>query len=307
MFNFFRVLLSLTEKHMENQNKANSNTAWINGLVGVIMFSGSLPATRLAVMELDPYFVTSARAAIAGILALLAIIVFKEKLPSKQQIIPLLIVAFAVVLGFPLFSSLALQYISSAHSIVFVGILPIATAIFGIFRANERPRPIFWLFAIIGSLIVMGFAFSHGVEGSVAGNLLMLLAIVLCGLGYAEGAKLSKSLGGWQVISWALIISLPVSLPLSFVFRPISLDGISASAWLGLAYVSLFSMFFGFIFWYRGLAMGGIATIGQLQLLQPLFGLTLAAFLLHEQVSWSMLLVTVAVLFNVAATKKFAS
>jgi len=292
---------------MENQNKANSNTAWINGLVGVIMFSGSLPATRLAVMELDPYFVTSARAAIAGILALLAIIVFKEKLPSKQQIIPLLIVAFAVVLGFPLFSSLALQYISSAHSIVFVGILPIATAIFGIFRANERPRPIFWLFAIIGSLIVMGFAFSHGVEGSVAGNLLMLLAIVLCGLGYAEGAKLSKSLGGWQVISWALIISLPVSLPLSFVFRPISLDGISASAWLGLAYVSLFSMFFGFIFWYRGLAMGGIATIGQLQLLQPLFGLTLAAFLLHEQVSWSMLLVTVAVLFNVAATKKFAS
>ncbi len=292
---------------MENKDLgANTNSAWINGLIGVILFSGSLPATRLAVLEFDPFFVTAVRAAIAGLLGGGVLLISKERKPSKQQIIPLFIVAVGVVLGFPLFSALALQYINSAHSIVFVGILPIATAIFGILRAKEHPRPIFWLFSIIGSLLIVGFALSQGVDSSPMGDILMVIAIILCGLGYAEGAKLSKSLGGWQVISWALVISLPISLPLSFVYMPNSFVHISLGAWIGIAYISLFSMFIGFIFWYKGLAVGGIARIGQLQLLQPLFGLALAAFLLHEKVSWTMLAVTIGVVLNVAATKKFA-
>lgn len=134
----------------------------------------------------------------------------------------------------------------------------------------------------------------------------MLLAVILCGLGYAEGAKLTKTLGGWQVISWALVLSLPIMLPLSFFYLPVSFEGISVGAWTSLAYVSLFSMFIGFIFWYRGLAQGGTATIGQLQLLQPFFGLALAASLLHEQVSLGMLAVTVGVILCVAGTRKFA-
>jgi drug/metabolite transporter (DMT)-like permease len=134
----------------------------------------------------------------------------------------------------------------------------------------------------------------------------MLLAILACGLGYAEGAKLSRTLGGWQVISWALVLSLPVVAALSWMRMPTSFTGISAPAWFSLAYVSLFSMLIGFVFWYRGLAQGGIAAVGQLQLLQPFFGLTLAATLLHEHVSVGMLGVTVAVILCVAGAKKFA-
>ncbi|MEK1843927.1 MAG: DMT family transporter, partial [Pseudomonas sp.] len=138
------------------------------------------------------------------------------------------------------------------------------------------------------------------------GDILMLLAILACGLGYAEGAKLSRTLGGWQVISWALVLSLPVMVPLTWFLAPTSLSGITPTAWISLAYVSLFSMFLGFVFWYRGLAQGGIAAVGQLQLLQPFFGLALAATLLHEQVSLGMLGVTVAVILCVVGARKFS-
>ena len=136
----------------------------------------------------------------------------------------------------------------------------------------------------------------------------MLAAIVVCGLGYAEGARLSRTLGGWQVISWALVLSLPVMVALSYPLPwPPTFAGIGAPAWIGLAYVSLFSMLIGFVFWYRGLAQGGIAAVGQLQLLQPFFGLALAATLLHEPVTPAMILVTVAVIGCVAAARRFAA
>lgn len=286
--------------------KGDTTQGWLNGFIGVVLFSGSLPATRVAVLEFNPLFLTVARASIAGILALIALLVFKEKRPNRKQIFPLAIVALGVVVGFPLLSALALQYVTSAHSIVFIGILPVATAIFGIIRGGERPRPIFWIFSIIGSLLVIGYAVAQGLTASPMGDILMLGAVILCGLGYAEGAKLTKTLGGWQVISWALVLSLPVMLLLSFIYVPTSFEGISTGAWISLAYVSLFSMFIAFIFWYNGLAQGGTATVGQLQLLQPFFGLALSAYLLHEKVSIGMLAVTIGVILCVAGTKKFA-
>ncbi|NGM61630.1 DMT family transporter [Sphingobacterium sp. SGG-5] len=285
--------------------KENASQGWVNGFIGVLLFSGSLPATRVAVLGLDPIFVTVARASIAGLLALLALLLFKEKRPRKKQLLPLAIVALGVVVGFPLLSALALQYMTSAHSIVFLGVLPVATAIFGVIRSGEHPRPIFWLFSIAGSLLVIGYAVSQGFTTSPLGDMFMLAAVVLCGLGYAEGARLTKTLGGWQVISWALLLSLPVMLPLVFIFMPASIESVSLSAWSGLAYVSLFSMFIGFIFWYRGLAQGGTATVGQLQLLQPFFGLALAASLIHETVSIGMLAVTMGVILCVIGTKRF--
>jgi drug/metabolite transporter (DMT)-like permease len=278
----------------------------INGLIGVVIFSGSLPATRIAVLEFDPVFLTVARAAIAGVLALCLLLVFKERRPARQQLLSLIIVAMGVVIGFPLLTALALQYVTSAHSIVFVGLLPLATAAFGVVRGGERPRAVFWFFSVLGSLLVIGFALAQGVIASPTGDILMLLAILACGLGYAEGAKLSKTVGGWQVICWALVVSLPVVMPMTAWLAPASFSGISTPAWLSLAYVSLFSMLIGFVFWYRGLAQGGIAAVGQLQLLQPFFGLTLAAALLHEQVSFGMLGVTVAVILCVAGARKFA-
>lgn len=284
----------------------SSTQGWINGFIGVVIFSGSLPATRLAVMEFDPVFLTMIRATLAALLGLCLLGVFKEKRPTRQQWAPLVIVALGVVIGFPLLTALALQYVTSAHSIVFIGLLPLATAVFGMLRGGERPRPVFWLFSVLGSLLVMGYAIAQGLSAAPAGDVLMLLAVLACGLGYAEGAKLSRNLGGWQVICWALVVSLPVVAPLSLLLAPSTLSGISLPAWLSLSYVALFSMLIGFVFWYRGLAQGGIAAVGQLQLLQPFFGLALAAGLLHEQVSLGMVLVTVAVIGCVAGAKKFA-
>jgi len=284
----------------------SSTQGWINGFIGVVIFSGSLPATRVAVMEFDPVFLTMLRATLAAILGLCLLRLFKEKRPTRAQWVPLVIVALGVVIGFPLLTALALQYVTSAHSIVFIGLLPLATAIFGVLRGGERPRAVFWLFSLAGSALVMGYAFAQGLSAAPAGDVLMLLAVLVCGLGYAEGAKLSRSLGGWQVICWALVVSLPVVAPLSLLLAPASFSGISLPAWLSLGYVALFSMLIGFVFWYRGLAQGGIAAVGQLQLLQPFFGLALAAGLLHEQVSLGMLLVTVAVIGCVAGAKRFA-
>jgi len=279
---------------------------WINGFIGVVLFSGSMPATRVAVHDLSPLFVTAARASIAGLLAMIALSVFREERPARKQLLPLVVVALGAVVGFPLLSALALRYVTSAHSIVFLGLLPLVTAAFGVMRGGERPRSVFWVFAAIGSLLVIGYAVWQGVRASPQGDLLMLGAIVLCGLGYAEGAALSRKLGGWQVISWALVIAMPVMLPLAIVYLPPSVDAVSAGAWAGLGYVSLFSMFIGFIFWYRGLAQGGIASVGQVQLLQPFFGLVLAATLLHEKVSIGMLLVTVGVILCVAGSRRYS-
>ncbi|MGE3146632.1 MAG: DMT family transporter [Pseudorhodoplanes sp.] len=283
-----------------------SASGWINGLIGVIIFSGSLPATRVAVQALDPVFLTVARASIAGILGLGLLLLFKERRPARADLPSLAIVALGVVVGFPLLTALALQHVTSAHSIVFIGLLPLATAIFGVIRGGERPKPAFWAFSLLGSALVVGFALSQGVTASPVGDGLMLGAIVVCGLGYAEGARLSRTLGGWQVISWALVLSLPVMAVLTLLYWPSSFAGVTIPAWIGLGYVSLFSMLIGFVFWYRGLAQGGIASVGQLQLLQPFFGLGLAATLLREAVTPLMLLVTVAIVGCVASARRFA-
>jgi len=279
---------------------------WINGFIGVVIFSGSLPATRVAVLQFDPVFLTVTRAAIAGVLALGLLLAFRETRPTRRDLASLVVVALGVVIGFPLLTALALQHVTSAHSIVFIGLLPLATAIFGVVRGGERPKPAFWFFSVLGSALVAGFALSQGLTASPVGDALMLAAIVVCGLGYAEGAKLSRSLGGWQVISWALVLSLPVMIALMAFSMPSRFSGIDAPAWLSLAYVSLFSMLIGFVFWYRGLAQGGIAAVGQLQLLQPFFGLGLAATLLHESVTPTMLAVTVAVILCVVGARKFS-
>lgn len=283
-----------------------STSGWLNGFLGMLIFSASLPATRVAVVHFDPVFLTVARAAIAGLLGAVLLLAFREKRPARNDMVPLAIVAFGVVLGFPLFTALALKYVTSAHSLVFIGLLPLSTAIFGMLRGAEHPRPAFWIFSILGSSLVVGFALTQNLAASPIGDALMLAAIIVCGLGYAEGAKLSRTLGGWQVISWALVLSLPVMLPLSLYLLPPSFAAVNAPAWIGFAYVSLFSMLIGFVFWYRGLAQGGIAAIGQLQLIQPFFGLVWAALLLHETVSTLMIVVMAGVIACVAGARKFA-
>ncbi len=279
---------------------------WGSGLIGVIIFSGSLPATRVAIGGFTPMFLTSVRAVIAALLAAALLSVMRQRPPRSSDLRSLAIVALGVVIGFPLLTGLALQHITSAHSIVFIGLLPLATAIFGVLRGGERPRAAFWLFSIAGGVSVAGFALTQSGGASVTGDGLMVAAVLLCGLGYAEGGTLSRRLGGWQVISWALVLALPIMALLAFVTLPTTLSGIGLPIWAGLAYVSVFSMLVGFVFWYRGLALGGIARVGQLQLLQPFFGLALAGLLLHEPVAWPMIAVSGLVVLCVAGARQFA-
>lgn len=279
---------------------------WVSGFIGVVIFAGSLPATRMAVMDFDPVFLTAVRATLAALLGGIVLRVLGQRLPTKTDLPALAVVALGVVVGFPLLSAMSLQYVTSAHAIVFLGILPLFTAIFAVWRGDERPPVLFWLFALLGSSFVAGYAALTSGTTSLIGGLLMLGAVMACGLGYAEGGRLSRTLGGWQVISWALVLSLPVMLPIMCLTWPDSLIEVSVTAWAGLIYVSLFSMFIGFVFWYRGLALGGIAAVGQLQLMQPFLGLALAALLLHETVNTGMLISTLGAVACVVGAKKYA-
>jgi drug/metabolite transporter (DMT)-like permease len=278
--------------------------AWIYGFIGMAIFSASMPATRIAVLAFDPLFLTAARAAIPGVLSIAALSLLRAPWPSARDWPQLAVVAVGVVLGFPLLSALALTHVTSAHSLIWIGLLPLATALCGVALAGERPPPRFWLFAGLGAACVVGFAASRSSGGEAAGDALMAAAVLSAGVGYAEGALLSRRLGGWQVICWALFLSLPFSIPLAFWLRPAVWPPLNSPGWWGLAYVSLFSMWIGFVFWYRGLALGGIAAVGQLQLLQPFFGLVISALVLREHVSPATFAVAAAVLACVFAARR---
>lgn len=285
---------------------SRTTQGWIFGFLGMLVFSGSLPATRLAMTGFDPVFLTVARAVLAAAVALCLLLITRQSLPVRRDYMSLLIVSLGTVVGFPLLTALALQFVTSAHSLVFIGLLPLSTAIFGVLRGGERLRPVFWLFSGLGSALICGYALRNGLNGALKGDLLMLAAIVLCGLGYAEGATLSRRIGGWQVICWALVAAVPLMLVLLVFTMPDDLTHINRVSWWSLGYVAVFSSLVGFLLWYRGLALGGIGAVGQLQLLQPFFGMVLAAAILSETVDPTMVLVTLAVIACVFGAKRFA-
>lgn len=286
------------------------NIGWVNGFIGVLIFAGSLPATKLAVLSFSPIFLTGTRAVIAAVIAGLCLYLsqqFNFKNLTRQQFKSLIIVAVGVVIGFPLFTALALESITSSRAILFVGLLPLATAIFAMYRASERLNDKFWIFAILGAMSVIAYMTTQDTSQSFhLGDFYMLISILLCGLGYAEGGQLSKTFGGWQVICWALIIAFPVMLILMIYTLPDHFNNVQSSSIWGLLYVSIFSMLIGFFFWYKGLALGGVSKVGQIQLLQPIFGLILSALLLNEQISSMMILTMFMVLLCIFLAKKYA-
>lgn len=294
------VVSIVLKRHAQMNTTSNG---WLQGGIGVLIFSGSLPATRLAVVDLEPVLLTLLRTVLAGSVAGAILLWTRQPVPTRQQWASLLVVLCGVVVGFPLLTALALQHVSAGHALVFMGLLPVLTALFGVWRGAERPSSRFWLFSCLGSACVVGFALMQAGMGSGLGDALMLVAIVVCGLGYAEGARLARTMGGWQVICWALVLALPVSLPTALWWQPVNLGHVSWQAWAGLGYVSLFSMLIGFFFWYAGLARGGIALVGQLQLLQPFAGFFLAGLLLGENITPTMMATALAVLLCVAGAR----
>jgi len=265
------------------------STHWqsiIFGTLGVVGFSLTLPATRLAVAELDPTFVGLGRAIIAAVIAGISLAIYRTPKPVGRQWLRLVSTAFGVVIGFPLLSAWAMTTVPAAHGAVVVGLLPLSTALFGAWLAGERPRSLFWISTVVGSITIAFFSLSRGGSSFQTGDFLLLGAVISAGYGYAEGARLSRMIGSWQTISWSLIISVPILLIPAIYTMPNNIISIRWESLFGFAYVSIVSMFLAFIVWYKGLALGGIARIGQLQLLQPFLTISAAAMLLHELISW---------------------
>jgi drug/metabolite transporter (DMT)-like permease len=274
------------------------------GFLGSLAFSFTLPATRLAVPELGGTFVGLGRAIIAALLAAGLLVILKERPPARQYWNGLLLVALGVVVGFPLLTALALQHVPAVHGAVVVGLLPALTAVMAVLRGGEHPPRSFW-FAVVGGVIaVLIFAVVQGAGQPQLADLLLLCAVGAAAVGYAEGGRLARDLGGWRVICWALLIAAPF-LVIPVVLAIVQQHGLHASprAWLGFAYVSVISMFLGFFAWYRGLALGGIARVGQIQLAQPVMTMTWAALFLGEVIDLPTALAGLLVVASVALTR----
>jgi drug/metabolite transporter (DMT)-like permease len=280
-----------------------SRGMWL-GLTGVAIFSLTLPFTKMAVAELNPVLVALGRAVVAAIASAILLWWIGAPRPTRSQTRALLVTALGVVVGFPVFASVAMRYVPASHGAVVIGILPLATALFGALRFGERPSAGFWLAALVGSGIVIGFALWQGGGEFHAADLALFAAVVAAAMGYAEGARLSQTMGGQQVISWALVLSMPLLLPLTIWLGWKYGVSASPSAWIGFGYVSLFSMFIGFFFWYKGLALGGIARVGQVQLLQPFLTLVGAALILGETLDMRNVLFAFAVIAVVAIGRR---
>ena len=253
------------------------------GLLGILAFSFTLPFTRVAVETISPFFMTTGRATLAALFALLAFAIVRPKRPDRRQLLRLTVVAIGVVVGFPLFTSLALQSVPSAHGTVVIALLPAVTALFVVIRTGERPSVLFWVASLAGAAAVVVFlALGSGFSGVSIPDIYLVLAVLLAAIGYTEGGLLSRELGSWQTICWALIISLPLMAPLTVVnalLVPMSHEPV---AWLCFLYTAVFSMFLGFFAWYRGLAIGPMTSVSQVQLSQPVFTLLWSALILGE-------------------------
>lgn len=274
------------------------------GALGIVIFSGSFPATKLAVADLDPWFVAFGRASVAAALSAVVLVAVRAPLPTAAQWRRLAVVAGGVVVAFPLFSSLALVTSDASHGAVVIAVLPAATAVAAVLRAGERPSVGFWLAAGGGLAIVAAFTLGLSSGSAGAADLLLLASVAACGLGYAEGAVVARELGGARTICWALVLAAPLSVAVAATAAVTAGLGAQPSAWLGFAYVSAFWMFLGFFAWYAGLARGSVARTSQLQLAQPILTLGWSAALLGERIGPGTLLAAGAVLVSVALTQR---
>jgi drug/metabolite transporter (DMT)-like permease len=293
------------------------------GFLGVVAFGGTFPMTKLAVAWFDPVFVTFGRAGIAGLLALIVIVVLRKPLPDKHLWLPIGIAALCLVWGFPGLTNFAMRLVESSHAGVVAGVLPLGTAVAAAIILREPQSRAFWAISILGMLVVVGFAMRSGGgagsggslgpgslgPGSLGlGDILVLISVAVASTGYVYSAKAARVMPGWEVISWILVVALPVNLAGMALSWPGSAAFAAApvSALAGFAYVTVISQYVGFFFWNAGLAMGGVARVGQVQLLQTFITLIFAATLAGETVEPVVWLVAMVVVALVVAAKRVA-
>lgn len=273
------------------------------GLLGVVAFSFTVPLTRVAVEGLSPLFIGAGRAVVAAILAALALALTRQRFPRGRQWLRLAVVAGGIVAGFPLLTTFALTSTSASHGAVVIALLPAATATVAVIRGRERPRPLFWVLTVVGVIAAVAFAVvqSGGLGSLHWADLLLLAAVVAAAIGYAEGGLLARELGAWQTISWALVVASPVMVLLTVVSLGSGTPSATPLQWLSFAYLGVVSMFLGFFAWYRGLAIGPMAQVSQIQLVQPVMSIAWAGLLLGEAMTWTTIVGGLAVILCAGA------
>ncbi len=279
--------------------------AIVLGLIAVVIFAGTLPATRHAVTELSPAFVTLGRAALAGLMAIAALAITRSPLPPRRDLLRFAGVAACLTLGFPFLLGLAMLTVPSAHGGVVIAIMPVAVTACAALFGNEKPGPRFWALSVLGAAIVLVYTASHAGWSVRTGDIFLVLGSIVAAIGYTLSGRLARGGGyaGWQVISWALVLALPFHLVGTVAVAPAEPPQ-SISVMAAFAYLGVFSMFLGFFFFNQAMARGGIAKIGQLQLIQPFFTLAIAAVLLGEAIQLDSIVFAILVVVVVAAAQR---
>jgi drug/metabolite transporter (DMT)-like permease len=290
--------------HPSSRGLSRERLGLLLGFVGMAIFGGTLPATRIAVSAIDPLALTALRTAIAGLCSLVLLVVLRRPLPPRHLWPQLAIAMLCVSILFPFLMALAVQTVDASHGGVVLGVLPIATALVAVAITHERPRPLFWIASVGGAALVVAFALRQGGGALSAGDLLLFAAVAVSAIGYAFSGRLTAEMPGWEVISWVLVMALPISLPAAAWTLPPDLTHIALKPWLALLYVAVFSQWVGFFAWNAGMAMGGIARVSQVQLLQPFITFALAAFFNGETITLQILLFASAVVATVAISTR---
>lgn len=289
--------------HTPPQPPSSRSLGLIIGVAAVIMFSGSLPANRIAVADLSPWFVTAGRATIAGIIAVGLIAIRRPAFPA-HAIGKLSLIALCLVVGVPLGIAVASVSVPSSHGAVVLGLLPIATAIAAVPIAHERPSVWFWVLSVLGAVIVAAYALRGGDDDIVTGDIYLAIAVLLTGLGYTLSGTLARTVPGWQVIAWSLVLTLPFALVAAFFLWPADWEAVSWRSWAALFYGGVVVQFIAYACWSAALAVGGVARVGQLQVLQPFFTILIAAALLGEVIDAETVLFAVAIVTIVALSRR---
>jgi len=274
------------------------------GFIGVAVFGGTLPATRIAVSAIDPIALTALRTAIAGLCSLVLLIVLRRPLPPRRLWPQLAVAMLGVCILFPFLMALAVQTVDASHGGVVMGILPIATATVAVVITHERPKPLFWIASLAGAALVVAFALRQGGGRFASGDLLLFGAVAAAAIGYACSGRLTAEMPGWEVISWLQVMALPLSLPATALTMPADPGHIALKPWLAVLYVAIFSQWIGFFAWNAGMAMGGIARVSQVQLLQPFMTFALAGIFNDETITPQILLFATAVVATVAISTR---